>query len=144
MIGDLSHIIVIQSLKDNEVQTGINLYNDIIKRQIERLKSLISHEFYNVKEKEKLFEILKYVNAQAPYFPKGILIHLEMHGSKNLDGLVLSSDTIIEWSELVEYFRLINISSCNQLYITMATCFGRRASIHMTNHLILPIFRLQK
>ena len=48
-----------------------------------------------------------------------------MHGAENLTGLVLSNQSLIEWRELIDLFRPINIVTCNKLFITMATCYGR-------------------
>jgi len=59
MIGDIKHIVVIQSLSVNESKTGEALYNDIITRQVVRCNSTISHELFIIDSKEKLFEILK-------------------------------------------------------------------------------------
>lgn len=125
MVGDIQHIVVIQSLSVNEVSSGKNLYDDIIARGIALRKNGMTHEYFDVRDKHQLIEILKYVNAQAPYRPSGVLIHLEMHGSKDLDGLVLANKQLISWNELVELFRDINVNTKNHLYITMATCYGR-------------------
>lgn len=85
----------------------------------------MTHKYYSVSTKEELIELLKYYQINATYMTGGILFHLEMHGSKNFDGLVLSNNTLIEWSELIELFRPINLITCNKLFVTMATCYGR-------------------
>jgi hypothetical protein len=124
MIGDISHIIVIESLV-NERLTGSELYNDIIRRNIEFKKSGISHKFYETHSKESFINILNYYHANAPYMGGGILLHLEMHGDQDLSGLVLSDGTLLTWKELVDLFRPINVNSCNKLYLSLATCNGR-------------------
>mgnify|MGYP003609560583 CR=1 FL=1 len=124
MIGDIKHIIVIQSLV-NERLTGEEIYNDCIRRRIDYQNKLMTHCLHNVDSKIQLVEILKYFQFNASLLTGGILIHFEMHGDKNLDGLILSNGELIEWKELVELFRPINITTCNKLFITMATCNGR-------------------
>jgi len=55
----------------------------------------------------------------------GILFHFEIHGEENRKGLVLSDGSLVDWEILISKFRKINIICCNQLFITMATCYGR-------------------
>ncbi len=129
MVGSIKHIIVIQSLFDEDKKSGKELYDDIISRMIdlkqeENIK--MSHEYFDTPTKESFIEILRYIEAKAQYIPGGVLIHLEIHGSEKVDGLVLSDRKLIKWKELIALFRDINIKTRNQLYITMATCFGRQ------------------
>lgn len=124
MIGDINHIIVIESLL-NERETGTELYNDIIIRHIDYRKSNITHKLHKVNTKEEFKNVLNYYYANSPYMSGGILLHLEMHGEDQLTGLVLSNGSLLTWEELVTLFRQINVNSCNNLYITMATCNGR-------------------
>ncbi len=128
MIGDIRHIIVIESLKATEKQTGKELYNDIIKMQIDYVQPVeikMSHKFFDTQTKNEFIEILKYLVYNSKYMQGGVLIHLEMHGSSGLDGLVFADNSFIDWVELVDLFREININLCDKLFITMATCYGR-------------------
>ena len=50
------------------------------------------------------------------------IIHFETHGS--VDGICLSNNDIIEWKELQKVFIEINFLCENNLFITMATCYG--------------------
>jgi len=126
-VRQINHIIVIQSLPNGDVMTGKELYDDVIKRHIDLKEgeNKITHKFFDVKNKATLVDILKYIAANSRYMPGAILIHFEMHGSAKKDGLVLADLSLISWKELVELFRPINIATCNKLFITMATCFGR-------------------
>jgi hypothetical protein len=128
MVGDIKNIIVIQSLGSYDKKTGEELYNDTIKRHIdytqpENLK--MNHYFHDVKDKNSLIEILKYYSINTLYMNGGVLIHFEMHGSVNKDGLILADNSLITWEEITEFLRIINLNINNRLYITMATCFGR-------------------
>lgn len=140
MYGEISHIIVIQSLLDEDEPTGKILYNDIIARGIEQHKQGITHVYYEVSNKQDLEDVLSSIVNIARNTPHGILIHFEMHGKhtfldeENLipyykregnDGLQTSDGSIVTWIELVELFREINIASNNNLYISLASCHGR-------------------
>jgi len=128
MVGDIRHIIVIQSLSDKEKKTGKILYDDIIKRHIDYLQSenlKMTREFHEVLDKKSFVEILHFYGINSQYMNGGIVIHLEMHGSEDKDGLILSDNSFISWEEIVDLLRIININTKNNLYITMATCFGR-------------------
>ncbi|NGX85272.1 hypothetical protein [Aequorivita sp. KMM 9714] len=124
MSGDTNHIAVIESLSD-ELKTGKELYEDCIRRNIDFKGKSISHRYHSVHSKDNFIEILKYYEINSKYMEGGLLFHLEMHGAENKSGLVLSNGELIEWEELTNHFRPINISTCNKLFITMATCYGR-------------------
>lgn len=125
MVGDIEHIIFIESLEAGERKTGLELYNDCIVRYIGYHKSKILHNFHEAITKSELIDILNYYVFSSPYLNGGILIHLEMHGSEDKSGLILANGELITWMELVDLFRQININAENKLYITMATCYGR-------------------
>lgn len=125
MVGQIKHIVVIESLDDNEKKTGKELYDDCINKRIRLFDKTISHKFYSISTKEEMVNILNELSMVSDSFDDGIVIHLEMHGDSYLKGLVLSEGTLINWTELANLFREINIGSCNKLYITMATCYGR-------------------
>jgi hypothetical protein len=125
MIGDIKHIVVIQSLPHTERQSGKELYDDVIVRHIDRVGSEITCQFYNVNDLTSLIRLLNHLNDIAQYVPGGIVIHFEMHGSVDLNGLILANGALVNWDEMIALLRPINITTTNQLYVTMATCFGR-------------------
>jgi hypothetical protein len=120
-------IIIIESLKDNETKTGSNLYNDVICRYLEYHgnKKKIKHELHIINSKSDFFILLKEIIQNYKSYPSGILLHFEMHGASDKSGLVLSNDSHITWKELQVPFIELNVILDNELYISMATCFGR-------------------
>lgn len=124
MVGDVKHIVIIESLHE-ERKTGKELYDDCVKRRIDLQEKDFTHNYHSINTKNDFFEILKYYIHNCPYMDGGILIHLEMHGDENKNGLILSDGSLITWTELNDLFREINIITKDQLFITMATCFGR-------------------
>ncbi|RZK60286.1 MAG: hypothetical protein EOO91_01945 [Pedobacter sp.] len=128
MVGDIKHIFVIQSLFEGDVKSGQELYDDTIKRGIEYFQPndiRIKHKFFNAPTKKSFVEYLKFISENAYLMSDGLLLHLEMHGSANRDGLVCSDKSLITWIELIDLFRVINIQCNNALYISLASCFGR-------------------
>jgi hypothetical protein len=128
MVGNIKHIVVIQSLFDEDKKTGEELYNDTIRMQIEYIQAQnikMKHSFHNIENKEALIDILKFYGVNSAYMQGGIVIHLEIHGLDNLEGLILKNGSTISWEELSDLFRDINVNTFNKLYITMATCYGR-------------------
>ncbi|RFM32783.1 caspase family protein [Chitinophaga silvisoli] len=124
MFGKVKHIVVIQSLKGERL-TGQELYQDTIRRRIDFKGLDFTHNYHDVTSNCELKELLKQYADQASAYKDGIVIHLEMHGDHHLKGLYLSNGDLITWEELVDLFRIINIGTQNNLYITMGTCNGR-------------------
>lgn len=128
VVRKINHIFVIQSLDNDDKPTGEELYNDVIKRRIDLLQSeanKMTHAFFHTKDKIAFVDSLKYIQTNAPYLSGGLLIHFEIHGSADKEGLVLADGSFVIWKEVVELLRPINISTCNKLFVTLATCFGR-------------------
>jgi hypothetical protein len=117
---DFNSVIVIQSLPDNETQTGRNLYNDIIKRMCEQ-KQLV-HLFSDVRNKDEFRKSMSEIHRlchEKRIFP---LIHFEIHGGKT--GFQLKDGMMISWHEVVDLCRNINVAIQNQLIVSLATCMG--------------------
>lgn len=124
MIGDIKNIVIFESLI-NERLTGTEIYNETISKKIESYKKPFTHKLYSINSKNELIELLKYYNYNSIHINGGILFHFEMHGANDYSGLILSNGELIIWEELADLFRPINIQTCNKLFITMATCYGR-------------------
>lgn len=128
VVRKINHIFVIQSLPIGDKRTGEELYTDVIKRRIDLLQAdniKMTHAYFDTNDKNAFIESLKYIQTNAPYLSGGLLIHFEIHGSNDKDGFVLGDGSLVTWKESVELLRPINISTCNKLYLTLATCFGR-------------------
>lgn len=115
-------IYVIESLKQGEIKTGKNIYNDLIRWKTLNTDPLYS-EYIEVSNKKSFNETMLYINSKVE---KGVLpfIHFEMHGSDDKKGLVLNSDELVSWEELGIATRIINISTKNNLIVSLATCYG--------------------
>lgn len=115
-------VVVIQSLFDDDKQTGKELFDDIIYRRCEQTKK--ASYFYNPSNKVEFLTVFEEICALVINDDLYPIIHFEIHGNPN--GIILESSEAVTWEELQHYCRLINIQVCNQLIITLATCYGSR------------------
>lgn len=124
MVGNFNFntIYIIESLFDQDEKTGKILFNDTIKRNSERT-GLFHTKFLAIANKAAFIECLKTINNYSikGYYP---FIHFEIHGSENKDGLILKSGELITWNELANETRQINITTKNNLVISLSTCYG--------------------
>lgn len=121
-------IYVIESLQD-ERQTGQELYDDIINRRSYN-QSALDTEYVQVLSLEDWSFTIKRIIQEVKDDQVIPILHLELHGSSNHDGLVLAKGDLIPWSDFVSDMRCINIETQNNLFITMGVCFGMEILFH--------------
>src|SRR5690554_9714 len=114
-------IMIIQSLKDDESQTGEWLYNDIVRRLCDREKMIPG--FVNIETKNEFIEGL-YETLFEHHQKYGVrpFLHFEIHGDE--EGLLLRKGERVTWSEFGAFTRKINRFLNNELFISLATCKG--------------------
>jgi hypothetical protein len=114
-------IYVIQSLPTVEPQTGTHLFQDIIERRAVQLPGF-GAELADIHHRAGLEQLFKSIIAECD--PKGMrpYLHFEMHGSQR--GLTLRSGELASWGFLYSYFVAINEILKNQLFISLACCYG--------------------
>jgi hypothetical protein len=121
-----SGIFIIDGLKDNELQTGRRLSEDIA--AFKGFSDSPSIEYKRVSTKNEVFvrldEIKEYCKQGG--YP---IIHFEVHGGKEGGVYIGNEEENIPWSELVEVLREINIISRNNLGVVMAGCYGLYAIV---------------
>ncbi|OKS88708.1 hypothetical protein [Mucilaginibacter polytrichastri] len=113
-------VVVIQSLPDNEPQTGRDLFDSIISRRCS-LTGKGSY-FYNSSTRQEFFNALDEVCANVVHDELFPIIHFEMHG--NPMGLVMKNGEKITWKNFQDHCRMINVQMHNQLMISLAACCG--------------------
>lgn len=120
---EYSNVYVIESLKDGERKTGTELYNDIIRRRMEQKNLAGNCELIdNIEEKVQFFAAMEKIIDDEKNLLANPIIHFEMHGGKQ--GLELANGDFITWQELQFFLVQINGICGNNLFITMASCFG--------------------
>jgi hypothetical protein len=116
-------ILIIQSLGEAERKTGYE-----VETRIKHTAAKLNWEgqfvdLIDISTRREFFAALEEIKAlikQGVLLP---LVHIEMHGSP--EGLALSGNgEFLRWVELREPFREINILSKNNLFVSLATCFG--------------------
>lgn len=116
-------IYVIESLQEDERQTGKELYDDIINRR-SYCHSALDTEYVQVPSLADWSFTIKRIIQEVKDNQVIPILHLELHGSSNHDGLVLAKGNLIPWRDFVSDMRCINIETQNNLFITMGICFG--------------------
>lgn len=114
-------LVIIESLKENDKQTGTILHDETIKYK-KFIESNLSSYLYRIKTREELFQTLNEIIEKIKNDKLFPILHLEMHGFEN--GIQLASNEIVRWDELMEFFREINILLSNELVIMMSMCMG--------------------
>lgn len=111
-------IVVIQSLNPDDIKTGENLYNDILRYKSYSKKESFS-SFYDVHSIQEFRSAIK--DIENSLVDGDILtLQIETHGCD--EGIGLSNGEIIEWKEFYNMIRPINIKTGHLLFVIMAMC----------------------
>ena len=123
-------IIIIESLPEDESQSGLVLSRDILELECTLNSLALTHFDCNNKAEffaffDRLKTSLKENNgdviSSSANYP---ILHFEIHGSEEKDGLILKDGSFIEWKVLRNLFREINLIMNNNLIVVMAVCNG--------------------
>lgn len=134
---NFNKIYVIQSLPNNELQTGTQLYDDIIQR-FDDLNYGQTSQLYDVKSQDLFFSALENINDECKQDNVMPIIHFEIHGSEDQSGFILSNGILVKWEDIYSKLTDINISCRWNLFITMAVCYGNYAMILMKPDRVAP------
>lgn len=91
---------VIESLQNGDQLTGTELYNDLLKWKEFEHDGKFKAELLTINNKVDFFNLLNSIKQECieqRCFP---MIHLEMHGSSDHDGLVLKSKELVSWNDI--------------------------------------------
>lgn len=119
-------IVIIQSLKDDDLKTGEMLYN--------RLSATLplkypdtSVKFYNIKDKREL-AVVFYTICNEIENGELVTLQIEAHGCE--EGIELTSDELVTWKEFFGIIRPINEKMLNLLLVCMSMCYGGALITH--------------
>lgn len=120
---EFNRIYVIESLPEGEEKTGTQLNDDLLRWQQYRYKGFKSVllEPKDILEWTESMEIILDDTVNKGVFP---IIHFEIHGSTNKDGLVLASGELVSWESMRTILTKINIASRMNLFVSLAVCHG--------------------
>jgi hypothetical protein len=116
----LSKISIIESLPQNEVQTGV-LLNDYINGL--SLQDVPPTQLLRITSGQQLLQQLLSLerDAEAGEIP---LIHFETHGTIDGKGLVTANLDIVSWTEISKILCRINLATRFNLIVFVAACNG--------------------
>lgn len=113
-------IIVIQSLRQNDLKSGEHLYDDVVKWK-GILKANVPSEFYNVDSKETFIDTLSKIRSELAVGDI-LTLQLETHGADK--GIEFSNGDMMAWLEFQDEMRQINELIGGLLVVCLAMCFG--------------------
>lgn len=118
----LDSIYVIECVDKNEAQnkSAKSLYDDIISK-IKYKEPNIETQYYSIDSKKQFIDTLTNIKNKD-IEDKTVLIHFYLHGSKK--GLVANDNILINWEEIKDITREINIKTNNRLFLILANCYG--------------------
>lgn len=143
-----NQIYVIQSLPiefdalgDEKIQTGEQLYNDLLRWQEEKYSSLnvFLYKIQSMSEWNSLMDKILESCKNEGCIP---ILHLEIHGSKVQEvfttGFVLGNGEHIDIKTIGEQLRQINIATQCNLFVTLAVCKGMSLLLNMNVEQPMP------
>lgn len=118
-----NRIYIIESLQSGEKQTGSELHNDLLNRM-----NYIHDDFQSIlrqpKNRQEWSQVFSDILDDCRNNSNFPIIHFEVHGSSLKDGLVLTSNELVEWEELYQQLCPLNKVMKNELFVTWAVCYG--------------------
>ena len=117
-------IIVIQSLKEKDIETGLSLYNEILKYKDVVKKDIVT-KYFSISTRKEFEYLLMNIEQEIP-LGHILTLHLETHGCD--EGIGLSSGDLISWRDFFSLIRPINIKTSNLLMIVLSMCNGAAIS----------------
>lgn len=112
-----NRIIIIESLKNCDERTGINLYGSLCGMFGDQ-----TAEYCYVTNPGDFFCILDRIKHRTKNSGLMPIIHIEVHGKK--EGICLEDRQAIIWNDIFRPFREINLAAGNNLMVVLAACYG--------------------
>lgn len=123
-------------LNESKNTNALALYNDTVSK-MKIIDKNIDTEYFSIETKNDFLNRLDWIN-EKDIVNKNVLIHIYLHGSKNLDGLIANDKILITWQEIQEKTRKINVKSHNGLFLTLALCYGKYIGEKINTRLKAP------
>ena len=121
---EFNYIYVIESLDTNEgdTLTGKNLLENL-KPYADQAKAL-STGLITVESAAQFWDAMDYICQKAAEGERPV-IHFEIHGTDEKDGLYIKNGDVIEWPEVLYRISDINYASGCNLMVSFAVCYGQ-------------------
>ena len=112
-------VCILQSLDEAERQTGDEIYSLI---KYTSLKYPIFYTLVHLDSSRDLFSALQNIKLQTTQEKVIPYIHFEIHGTK--EGFQMNNNDVVRWEQLKHPLLEINKLTGNNLFVSLATCFG--------------------
>jgi len=112
-------IVIIESLKSDEIHTGQFLCEYLAGLQVAKSLSIL---YKKCDTKNQFLKLLTALHSRVKNEGSFPLLHIECHGCEA--GIVLANDELITWEELKPVLTDINVATQCNLMVVMATCHG--------------------
>ncbi len=116
-------IIILQSLDSEDRKTGTELHDDTVSRATWKHPN-VQTQIIQIETSLELFEVLDGINNDVRHNEVLPFIHFETHGTT--DGLSLASGENVKWTDMLPLIGAINLNTDNNLFISVAACWGGR------------------
>jgi hypothetical protein len=113
-----NEIVIIESLPVGERKTGTELYQHLTAGN----PVPVAVSLFTPQTAEDLFQVLDGLALRAQAGPWVPLIHLEMHGRKDL--IATASNERIKWDDLAVPIRHLNVAVKNSIIMVLGVCSG--------------------
>ena len=129
---EFDRIVVIESLPEHEkqIRDGILMssgeyYSQILFPYcIKMREDSFPFELVYINSKEELFNRLDVICNEIKKSNEYPLIHFEVHGTEEQDGIMLMNGDFVDWATLLDNLTTINELTANNLFVIFATCSG--------------------
>jgi hypothetical protein len=132
---------IIQSLPNNELNTGSKLKEDIETYNSAYGRKL-SIELLDAKNKNEFLSLIKQLKEIAIYEKFYPILHIEAHGSSDQQGIILQSKEFVSWIDLKPYLINLNIATRLNLLVVFSLCHGFHFASQLTPVDRAPCFGL--
>ncbi|WP_050468743.1 hypothetical protein [Herbaspirillum chlorophenolicum] len=120
---EFSKIAIIQSLEEDEVETGTEL-----KKYIDGLREdnldVPEAVLINVKGSDEFLKVIEQLTVEAIKSEEVPILQIEMHGWQDKTGLAFADDSSLTWQEISTPFASLNRATGFNLLVCMSACFG--------------------
>lgn len=115
-------IYILESLRSGDKKTGQDLKDNLRQIWYEQDITDFDCQYYEVFNSNGLESLLERIKDEILKENKIPIIQFECHGSES--GIQLASSELINWKDLFNHLRPINIASWNLLLLTLSMCNG--------------------
>jgi hypothetical protein len=122
MSTTVSELVIIESLPSDERQTGTELHQSLRSGADFEIPATLIRVTTAAELLAKIVQMREHAaKAGGLWIP---MVHLEIHGDVEQQGLVMSSGEFLSWNDLAAAIRELNIAVKNSIVVVLGVCSG--------------------